>query len=76
MNFQLSAQELEIQQKARAFAQTHLAPFADQWDREGTFPEEALRRCAREGLTGLTVPREAGGPGASRCPVFANSSVS
>lgn len=65
MDFRLSAQELEIQQKARAFAQSHLAPNADYWDREGIFPEEALRQCAREGLTGLTVPTEAGGPGAT-----------
>lgn len=63
MDFQLTTEQREIQQKAEAFALEHLRPYAGQWDREETFPQEACEACAAQGLTGLTVPKEMGGPG-------------
>jgi hypothetical protein len=47
----------------RQFAATRLAPFAAQWDREHTFPKEALRELAALGVFGISVPEEYGGAG-------------
>jgi alkylation response protein AidB-like acyl-CoA dehydrogenase len=65
MDFQLTSEQAEVRERARAFAAEHVAPYAAKWDREEIFPEDALRECAARGLTGLTVPAEVGGPGAS-----------
>lgn len=65
MHFQLTSEQEEIRSRARSFAMEHLAPYAAQWERDEQFPEAACRACAEHGLTGLTVPQEFGGPGAS-----------
>ena len=41
---------------ARAFAARELAPQAARWERERTFPREALRAAAAAGLTQLRMP--------------------
>ena len=48
---------------ARDFAREKLAPFAAQWDREHTFPKEALAEMAGLGFMGMTVPPEWDGAG-------------
>ena len=65
MDFRLTAEQQEIQQKAAKFAAEYLAPNAAKWGREEIFPAEACQACAQHGLTGLTVPKAFGGPGAS-----------
>ena len=55
-------QEL-IRDSMRAFAQERLAPFAAEWDRNHTFPREALNELAEPGALGMVVPEEWGGPG-------------
>lgn len=52
-----------IRDTMRAFAQERLAPFAARWDREHTFPREALRELGELGAMGVTVPVEWGGAG-------------
>ena len=47
----------------REFAQTRLAPFAAQWDRDHTFPKEALKELANLGCYGIAVPEQYGGAG-------------
>ncbi|MCU0938574.1 MAG: acyl-CoA dehydrogenase family protein [Burkholderiaceae bacterium] len=47
----------------RDFAQTRLAPFAAQWDRDHTFPQDALRELAGLGCFGIAVPEAYGGAG-------------
>jgi alkylation response protein AidB-like acyl-CoA dehydrogenase len=47
----------------REFAQTRLAPFAAQWDRDHTFPKEALKELAGLGCFGIAVPEVYGGAG-------------
>jgi butyryl-CoA dehydrogenase len=47
----------------REFAQARLAPYAAQWDREHTFPREALRELAALGAFGIAVPEQYGGAG-------------
>ncbi|NUW36308.1 acyl-CoA dehydrogenase family protein [Nonomuraea sp. SMC257] len=48
---------------ARAFVDTHVAPYADAYDRAGRVPEELLRRVAEAGLWAPFLPPEAGGAG-------------
>lgn len=55
-------QEL-IRDSMRAFAQERLAPFAAEWDRNHTFPREALKELAELGALGMVVPEEWGGAG-------------
>lgn len=55
-------QEL-IRDSMRAFAQERLAPFAAEWDRNHTFPREALNELAELGALGMVVPEEWDGAG-------------
>ncbi|HEY4659112.1 MAG TPA: acyl-CoA dehydrogenase family protein, partial [Gemmatimonadaceae bacterium] len=56
--------ELEmIRDSVRAFARERLAPFAAQWDRDATFPREAIAGLADLGLMGICVPERWGGSG-------------
>ena len=52
-----------IREALRDFAQTELWPHAARWDREKTFPREALRGLAALGAYGVCVPEEWGGAG-------------
>jgi butyryl-CoA dehydrogenase len=52
-----------IRDALRVFAQTELWPHAARWDREKTFPREALRGLAALGAYGVCVPEEWGGAG-------------
>lgn len=55
-------QEL-IRATAREFSRAHLAPHAADWERNATFPRQALREMGRLGFMGMTVPPEWGGAG-------------
>jgi alkylation response protein AidB-like acyl-CoA dehydrogenase len=52
-----------IRDTLRAFARERLAPNAAAWDRDGTFPAEALQELAGLGVWGMVVPEQWGGPG-------------
>jgi len=59
----LTAEQEMIRDSVRAFARERLAPNAAQWDRESTFPREALRGLGEMGLFGIAVAEEWGGAG-------------
>jgi len=59
----LTLQHTMIRDAMRAFAQEQLAPFAAQWDREHTFPAQALKELGALGAMGMTVPEAWGGAG-------------
>ncbi len=59
----LSAEQEMIRDAVRVFARERLAPHAAQWDRDSTFPREALREMAAMGLLGISVPERWGGAG-------------
>jgi alkylation response protein AidB-like acyl-CoA dehydrogenase len=52
-----------IREAVRAFAQEQLWPQAARWDKEHTFPREALQGLAALGAYGVCVPEELGGAG-------------
>ena len=52
-----------IQDTMRQFAQERLAPFAAEWDRNHTFPRDALRELGELGALGMVVPDTYGGAG-------------
>jgi alkylation response protein AidB-like acyl-CoA dehydrogenase len=59
----LTSEQEMIRDSLRAFAQERLAPFAEEWDRNHTFPREALKELAELGALGMVVPEEWGGAG-------------
>jgi alkylation response protein AidB-like acyl-CoA dehydrogenase len=59
----LTTEQELIRDSIRAFAQERLAPFAAEWDRNHTFPREALKELAELGALGMVVPEEWGGAG-------------
>ncbi|MCI4357971.1 MAG: acyl-CoA dehydrogenase family protein [Thermoplasmata archaeon] len=65
MDFRLSEEETSLQEAARRFVRTHLAPLAARMDREDWFPRDLFRRMGEDGFLGITVPVEHGGLGLS-----------
>jgi len=59
----LTSEQEMIRDSMRAFAQERLAPFAAEWDRNHTFPAEALKELGELGALGMVVPEEWGGAG-------------
>jgi butyryl-CoA dehydrogenase len=59
----LTQEQEMIRDSMRAFAEERLAPYASEWDRNHTFPLEALRELGELGALGMTVPEEWGGAG-------------
>jgi alkylation response protein AidB-like acyl-CoA dehydrogenase len=64
MEFELSAEQREIQALAREFAEAEIEPHAAEWDREHHFPHDLYDRLGELGLMGVCVPEELGGAGA------------
>jgi alkylation response protein AidB-like acyl-CoA dehydrogenase len=64
VDFELTAEQREIQGLAREFARDEIEPHAAQWDRDHGFPRELLDRLGGVGLLGVCVPEEHAGGGA------------
>ena len=64
MDFDLGAEQREIQALAREFARQEIEPHASEWDREHRFPRELFAKLAELGLMGTCIPEEYGGAGA------------
>jgi butyryl-CoA dehydrogenase len=59
----LTPEQEMIRDTMRAFAQDRLAPFAAEWDRNHTFPADALKELGELGALGMVVPEEWDGAG-------------
>lgn len=66
MDFALSEEQSAIFDMAHAFGQERIAPFARQWEAEGTIPKELWPEIAELGFGGLYVSEESGGAGLTR----------
>ena len=64
MDFELSADQREIQSLAREFAQAEIEPNAADWDRAHGFPRELFGKLAELGFMGVCIPEADGGAGA------------
>jgi butyryl-CoA dehydrogenase len=59
----LTEEQRLIQDTLREFARERLAPKAGEWDRNSTFPAQALKELAGLGCWGMAVPEQWGGAG-------------
>ncbi|MBZ0214917.1 MAG: acyl-CoA dehydrogenase family protein [Fimbriimonadaceae bacterium] len=66
VSFDLSEDQVAIQDMARAFAANEMAPRAREWDENAVFPVDTLRAGAALGFGGLYVKDDAGGSDLSR----------
>ena len=66
MDFQLSEEQVLIQDMARQFAASELAPHSAKWDEEGYLDREVFRKAADLGFLGIYTSEEHGGTALSR----------
>jgi alkylation response protein AidB-like acyl-CoA dehydrogenase len=66
VDFALTEEQTAIFDMAHAFGQENIAPFARQWESEGTIPKELWPRVGELGFGGLYVSEETGGSALSR----------
>ncbi|MFP5326827.1 MAG: acyl-CoA dehydrogenase family protein [Acidimicrobiia bacterium] len=64
MDFELSPEQEQFRKVVRDFAESEVAPHAEAWDRDHTFPTETVLAMGELGLFGLPFPEEYGGSGA------------
>ena len=87
VDFRLTEEQMMIREMAREFAEKEILPYAEEWDREGTYPREAITKAHDLGLLNVTIPEKYGGAGMSTVdemviceelsrgdPVFGNAS--
>ncbi|WP_297340225.1 acyl-CoA dehydrogenase family protein [Pseudophaeobacter sp.] len=66
MDFALTEEQTAIFDMAHAFGQENIAPFARQWESEGTIPKELWPRVGELGFGGLYVSEDSGGSALTR----------
>ncbi|MEL6365591.1 MAG: acyl-CoA dehydrogenase family protein [Pseudomonadota bacterium] len=66
MHFQLTDDQLAVQETARRFARDELAPHAERWDEEKIFPVETIKKSAELGLAAIYASEDVGGSGLTR----------
>src|SRR5947209_13897682 len=64
--FDLTDDQLQIQEMARKFTADAITPFAAEWDEKHVFPREAIREAAELGFGSIYVSEESGGIGLGR----------
>jgi alkylation response protein AidB-like acyl-CoA dehydrogenase len=64
MNYELTDEQELLRRTVREFAETRVAPVAEELDREERFPYELVAELAELGLMGIPIPEEFGGAGA------------
>ncbi|HEX9725726.1 MAG TPA: acyl-CoA dehydrogenase [Vicinamibacteria bacterium] len=63
MDFELSAEQLEMRRALRDFAQKEILPHAPEWDEKKTFPMKTIKALGELGFLGVVFPPEYGGAG-------------
>lgn len=64
MSDPLADHDTSIKTRAADFARTHVAPFAEEWEREGVYPKDAILAASKE-FGGFLIPKDLGGKGGS-----------
>src|SRR4051794_41401619 len=65
VDFTLTDEQKALREMAHDFAEKEIRPVAWEYDRDGTWPEEVLRKAWELGLMNGHTPEEYGGPGLS-----------
>ena len=63
MDFEQSAEQVQLRKTVREFAEAELAPHSLEWDEGQIFPREAIAKLAALGYLGSIFPEELGGAG-------------
>src|SRR5262249_41111901 len=63
MDFELSPLQRQLQARARALAETHMAARAAEIDRTEAYPWDHVERLGAAGFVGMTIPKRLGGQG-------------
>jgi short/branched chain acyl-CoA dehydrogenase len=64
MDVDLTPEQEAFRKVVRDFARAEIAPHAEAWDRDHTFPTEVVQAMGELGLFGIPFPEEYGGGGA------------
>jgi len=59
--FQLTDDQLAIQEMARRFTADHITPFAAEWDEKHHFPRDVIQKTGELGFGAIYVSEESGG---------------
>ena len=65
VDFTLTDEQLALREMAHDFAEKEIRPVAWEYDKDGTWPEEILRKAWELGIMNGHTPEEYGGPGLS-----------
>ena len=65
VKFGLTEEQEMLIELAKQFADEELIPNAEEWDRNGIFPEDSINNARDLGLLNCTIPQEYGGMGLS-----------
>ena len=57
----LTEEQRMIRDAARDFVQNRITPFAHEWDKNKTFPKDAIQGLGELGFLGMTIPEQWGG---------------
>ncbi|MGD0404913.1 MAG: acyl-CoA dehydrogenase family protein [Candidatus Acidiferrales bacterium] len=63
MDFSFSSDQILIRDTVRKFMETEMRPILREYEREGKFPAEQIRKLGELGCCGMLVPEEWGGAG-------------
>ena len=63
VSYELTEEQLMLQELAREFATEMIRPNAEKWDQEGSFPTECITAAHEAGLLNLHIPEKYGGMG-------------
>ena len=63
MNFEITNDQLMIQNMAKEFAENEIAPTSIERDKNSIFPSEIIKKIGELGFMGMMVPAEYGGAG-------------
>ncbi len=64
--FELTEDQLAIQDMARRFTAERITPYAAEWDEKHVFPKDTIRAAAELGFAAIYVTEESGGIGLGR----------
>jgi acyl-CoA dehydrogenase len=65
VDFTLTDEQKALREMAHDFAEKEMRPVAWEYDKDGTWPEDVLRKAWELGLMNSHIPEEYGGPGAA-----------